>query len=329
MRRSRLFKIVRPENVIARASMGLLETPFNPAPAGAEITPLRAADGITLRSVFWPRLASAPPDRGTLLLLQGRAEFVEKYFEIVAELRKRGFAVLAFDWRGQGASDRLLAEPHAGHVRLFTDFRLDYEAARATIPAGERVTVLAHSMGAAVALTGAHEGWLGAERLACINPMVGLSLVRPVAPAKRLAHLLVRAGLGERMVPGGRRPSISMRPFRHNLLSSDPGRYERDAALARALDWQAIGSPTIGWLATAYDAMDNLSRPEVAASIRLPVLMVLSGSDPVCSTPDMLRFAQALPDGRILVLPEARHEILMESDAILGRFWEAFDAFAA
>lgn len=329
MRRSRLFKTARSENITGPAPLRLLETPFNPAPAGAEVAPLRTADAITLRRVFWPRLDSAPPGRGTVLLLQGRAEFVEKYFEIVAELRARGFAVLAFDWRGQGSSDRLLPEPHAGHVRRFTDFRLDYEAARATIPSGERVSVLAHSMGAAVALTGAHEGWLGAERLVCTNPMVGLSLVRPAAPAKRLARLLVRAGLGERLVPGGRHPSISTRPFRDNLLSSDPGRYERDAALARALDWRAIGSPTIGWLATAYDAMDNLSRPEVAASIRLPILMVLSGQDPVCSTPDMLRFARALPNGRILVLPEARHEILMESDAILGRFWEAFDAFTA
>ena len=33
---------------------------------------------------------------------------IEKYFEVVGELRRRGFAVAVLDWRGQGGSSRLL-----------------------------------------------------------------------------------------------------------------------------------------------------------------------------------------------------------------------------
>ncbi len=33
---------------------------------------------------------------------------IEKYFEVVSELRERGFAVAVLDWRGQGGSARAL-----------------------------------------------------------------------------------------------------------------------------------------------------------------------------------------------------------------------------
>ena len=310
------------------SELPLLDTPANPLPPGAEPLALRTADGVRLRAVSWPRTPGAVP-RGTAILLQGRAEFVEKYYETAGSLRGRGFAVVTFDWRGQGGSDRALADGRLGHIRHFADFRLDYEAVRSRIGADEPVTVLAHSMGAAIALAGAAEGWLRADRLVCTNPMVGLSLVKAEPFARRLARLLASIGLGTRMVPGGVGTSISTLPFPGNRLSTDAARYERNAALAAALGPGAIGSPSIGWLVAAYEAMDSLASPGLAGSITLPVLVALSEQDPVCSTPAIARLAKALPNGRSVVLPGARHEILMETDAILARFWEAFDAFVA
>src|SRR5215831_11847947 len=69
--------------------------------------------------------ASGTP-RGTILLLTGRGEFIEKYAtEIAGELLGRGFAVLALDWRGQGLSDRLLADRDKGHIDNFTTYMAD------------------------------------------------------------------------------------------------------------------------------------------------------------------------------------------------------------
>ncbi|TDR93866.1 lysophospholipase [Enterovirga rhinocerotis] len=307
--------------------MELLDRPQNPIPPAGACAPLVTRDGVRLRVASWPRLAGAEP-RGTVLLLQGRAEFIEKYFETIDALLARGFAVVTFDWRGQGRSDRALPNRQLGHVARFDDFLLDYEAVHATI-ADERVVVLAHSMGAAVALEAAHDGRLQAERLACTNPMVGLSLVRAPAFSRRLARVLARAGLGRRIVPNGELHSISMRPFPGNRLSTDEARYARNAELSRLLEWAAIGSPTIGWLDTAYAAMERLMSPGYAAAIDIPTLLVLSGSDPVCSTPAMTAFGHALGRGHVLTIPEARHEILMETDAILATFWAAFDGFVA
>ena len=54
------------------------------------------------------RFAPPPGRKGTVCVFPGRAEFIEKYFEVVRDLRARGFAVATIDWRGQGLSDRAL-----------------------------------------------------------------------------------------------------------------------------------------------------------------------------------------------------------------------------
>ena len=88
--------------------MTLISTPANPVPEGAVTGVLKTPDGVALRFARW-----APPQsrKGTLLVLPGRAEFIEKYFEVVSEARARGFAVAMIDWRGQGLSERALPDP--------------------------------------------------------------------------------------------------------------------------------------------------------------------------------------------------------------------------
>jgi hypothetical protein len=58
-------------------------------------------------------------------LLPGRAEFIEKYFEVVRELKNRGFAVVTFDWRWQGLSGRVLADRQKGYVENFRQYDTD------------------------------------------------------------------------------------------------------------------------------------------------------------------------------------------------------------
>ena len=93
--------------------MALASTLDNPAPAGPIEQDIRTADGVRLRAVRW---TPADAERGTVAILQGRGEFVEKYFEVATDLLARGFAVAALDWRGQGGSDRPLRNSRRGHV---------------------------------------------------------------------------------------------------------------------------------------------------------------------------------------------------------------------
>ena len=305
----------------------LRDTPGNPAPPGGTIIAVGTRDDCTLRAATWrPTTRTC---RGTVTLLQGRAEFIEKYYETIRDLRGRGFAVVAFDWRGQGDSDRRVDDPHKGHVDRFDDYRLDLlavaESVLATMPAPH--LCLAHSMGGCVALTGALDGWLPFRRLVTVAPMLSIRMIRFPAAASILARGLHRLGFGRRFIPFGSPVSIATKPYAGNRLCRDPERYARNAAAARQVGAGAVGDPTVAWLAGAFRAMARLRDPRAAPRITLPTLIVAAGADPVCGTAVTERFAARLKAGHILVLPDARHEILSERDAIRQDFWAAFDAF--
>ncbi|WP_336485245.1 alpha/beta hydrolase [Methylobacterium nigriterrae] len=306
----------------------LRSTPDNPVPPGGVLVPVRTSDGCDLRAAHWRPTSRAV--KGTVCLLQGRAEFIEKYYETIGDLRKRGFAVVAFDWRGQGESARQVDDPHKGHVARFDDYRLDLKAVEDAIlvPLMPHPHLcLAHSMGGCVAFTGALEGWLPFRRIVTVAPMLSIRMVKWPTAVSVLSRGLHRLRLGRRYVPFGSAVSIATKPYPGNRLSRDPARYARNAAAANAVGAGAVGDPTVAWLASAFRAMARLRDPRVPPRIDVPTLIVAAGADPVCGTPVTERFAARLKAGHILVLPDARHEILSERDAIREDFWAAFDAF--
>ncbi|EIM27324.1 alpha/beta fold hydrolase [Microvirga lotononidis] len=308
--------------------MEFITTPDNPVPGEPKLVGVTTRDRIPLRVATWMPETEAP--QGTVCILQGRAEFIEKYFEVVGELLDRGFAVVAFDWRGQGLSGRQVGNPRKGHVRRFSDFRYDLEAIRDQVLVPhmpEPHFCLAHSMGGAIALNAAYEGWLPFRRLVTTTPMIALCIIRRTASAALLARILRFLGMGKTFVPGGGETSISTMPFKGNRLTSDPVRYARNAEAAHAIGAGAIGAPTVAWLDSAFRFMKRFADPAYAVKIRVPTLIVAAGADPVCATPATERFAARLKAGSAIVIPGARHEILMERDSIREQFWAAFDAF--
>jgi lysophospholipase len=157
--------------------------------------------------------------------------------------------------------------------------------------------------------------------------MVALCIIRHSHRTAGLARLLRRLGFGRAFVPGGGETSIATLPFKGNRLTSDPVRYARNAHVAHMIGEGAIGAPTIAWLDSAFRFMKRFSDPRYALKIRLPTLVIAAGGDPVCATPATERFASRLKAGHAIVIPGARHEILMERDPIREQFWAAFDAF--
>ena len=149
---------------------------------------LTTADEVRLRCCWSPAVHDSP--RGQILLLQGRAEWVEKYHHIVAGLRLRGFDVLTFDWRGQGGSRRLVRGGQ-GHVADFADYGRDLAAVTAEFERRRRGPlrcIVAHSLGGALILAQlcrTRERW---DHLWLVAPMLGIDTAPlPWGAAHRLA----------------------------------------------------------------------------------------------------------------------------------------------
>ena len=304
----------------------LYETADNPIPPGSLEDELIAVDGVRLRAARW----TPETPRGTVVLLGGRTEFIEKYFETIGDLLSRGLAVATMDWRGQGGSERQLRNAMKGHVDDFSLYERDFAVFRRDVLAHcPRPWIgLCHSMGGAIMLRIAHEGRCPFDRLALSAPMVGLYGRRAPRIERALVEALDGLGLGGSFAPGVGRGPYGMEPFEGNLLTSDPVRYNRIAALLRQYPSVGLGGPTIGWVHAAFRLMRAFANPDYAREIRTPILVVAAGGDRIVDTRAVERFASRLRGGSLIVIDGAKHELLMERDSLRRLFFEAFDAFA-
>jgi lysophospholipase len=305
----------------------LVNIPSNPVPRNAVCDVVTADDGLELRVARFP--INRSPVRGTVVVLHGRNEFIEKYFETVGDLRRRGFSVVAFDARGQGGSGRLLANKRKGHVRDFADYVNDFEAVMQEVVLPDcppPYYVLAHSTGAMVALLSAERLRTQIERMVLTSPLVALPYGAPRWVA-RLSGVLMHLGLGEIFLPGSATMSMQVRPFTANEVTSDPDRYARALAVLEADPSLGLGAPTIGWLNAAMRASVRMAEPDFERAVPVPVLMMLAGSDTVVDNRAAEDLARRLKTTAYLRIPGARHEILMERNEFRDQFWVAFDAF--
>jgi len=309
--------------------MNLFASEGFPVPSGPVAGSILTDDGVRLRFACWR--GTGAQRLGTICLMQGRAECIEKYFEVVAELRWRGFAVATLDWRGQGGSDRVLVDSRKGHVDDFAEYDADLDAFMQQIVLPDfppPYYVLGHSMGGMIALRAARAGRTRFTRMVLSAPLVDIApsstprLVSHAVPAVAAAF-----GLGDLRVPGQEQYAPDLFPFPGNYLTSDPGRYQRFVSILKSRpDW-AIGAPSFAWLHAANRAVREMAHHEFGPSIQVPVLLVAAGDDRVVSTSAIARLARNLRAGAYVVVPGARHELLMERDSLRDLFWAAFDAF--
>lgn len=307
--------------------MNLVLTPDNPCPPGANVSTIRAADGMKLRVARWH---PAGESRGTVVVAQGRSEYVEKYFETIGELLARGLTVVAFDWRGQGMSDRELDNSRKGHIDDFSLYDRDLDAVvdQVLVPfCPEPWFALAHSMGAAILIRQARAGRSPFERIVAIAPMLALHGLAFEGVLRLTAKILDLSGFGSAFIPRGGETAVQSRPFRDNKLTSDESRYRRNNNIIAAAPHLAIGDPTIGWVDAAFAIFDEFADPEYPRRTLTPILIVAAPGERVVDLRAMERFASRLKAGRMIMLSRGRHEILMERDDIRGQFWAAFDAF--
>ena len=307
--------------------MDLVSIPANPVPEDAVTGMLKTRDGVGIRFARW----HPPPGRkGTVCLFPGRAEFIEKYFETVRELRTRGFAVATIDWRGQGGSERALSDPRKGHVGDFSEYERDVEALMTEVVLPDcppPIFAIAHSMGATVMMRIARQGSRWFDRVVLSAPMIKLAGSRNAAPARITVQAMRLIGMGSAYVPGGGATAVATGSYVNNVATSDPVRHARTKAVLEAAPELGIGSPTVSWLSAAYRSMAEIASPSYPAKIRQPLMLIAAGRDQVVSTAAIEDVAVRLRAGSHLIIAGARHELMMEQDRYRAQFWAAFDAF--
>ena len=289
-------------------------------------------DGTRLRTARWrvDGTADGAP-RGTVLLLNGRSEFVEKYAETAGELRARGFQVVSFDWRNQGLSDRPLANRQIHHLDSFDtlvdDLDAVFERVVRPVAAGPLV-LMGHSMGGLVAtlnLARHPERYRAAVLSAPMYDIVTGPV--PRAAAVWLAERFCGWGRAEAYAFGQRDYDPVEGLFTPaNPITSDPRRYAVYHDAFRERPELRLGGVSFGWVRAALRAAGRL-REAPLERVTAPVLLLSAPRDAVVRAEAHRAVAARLPDAVLKEYPDARHEVLMERDAIRDRVWADIDAF--
>lgn len=306
----------------------LSEAPYHAAladgPPGAVSVWLQAG-GVRIRVAWWKA-----GEKGTVLLLPGRTECVEKYGRAAGDLVARGYSVITIDWRGQGLADRALPDRMTGHVEDFAEFQEDMDAmlaaaAGAGLP--QPYYMVAHSMGGCIGLRALMRG-LPIRAAVFSAPMWGIAMAAWLRPVAAVVGSLARPlGFAHRYAPttGGQAYLLQF-PFEGNVLTTDREMWDYMRRQLAEVPELALGGPSIGWLQAALQecaALGALPAPKV------PTICALGTAERVVDVPPIHLRMAGWANGQLDLYPGSEHEIMMEGPATRKRFFDRAAALFA
>jgi lysophospholipase len=299
----------------------VIEAPFHAAladgPPGAVCVWLKPG-AMRIRVAHWKA-----GEKGTVLLLPGRTECIEKYGRAAGDMVARGYSVITIDWRGQGLADRALPDRNVGHVDDFAEYQEDLdamlaEADRAELP--KPWFLMAHSMGGSIGLRALMRG-LPIRAAVFSAPMWGISMsawLRPVA--QMVTALAGPFGQAHRYAPTtGPETYLLQVPFEGNVLTTDREMWAYMKAQVEAVPDLALGGPSLAWLRAALkecSALAALPAPSV------PAICALGTAEKVVDVPPVHLRMAGWARGQLDLYPGAEHEIMMERPAARQRFFD-------
>jgi len=288
-----------------------------------------SSDNISIRYGIWN--CGAKRIKGSVILLGGRKEFMEKYADTIEELKQRQFDVYSMDWRGQGLSTRLLANRHKGHINDYREYigDLHYFINSIVKPVAiPPLIILAHSMGGHIALRFLHDFPEAADKAALTSPMIDLLVPQFPKWLIRLAARFVSGiGCAGAYSAGSRDYSFQSIKFEGNLLTSDPVRFMDEHKAIAENPELALGGVTYGWLAATFRSINTLSDADYAGKIKTPVLIVSAGKDRIVSEAAQRAICSVMGESSFVSIPDSYHEILKERDPVRKTLWNEFDKF--
>ena len=314
------------------ADAPLMGVPGAPPPPGGKGEWFRGAGGLRLRAAFWtPSALVAAQPHGTVVVSPGRTEPIEKYYEVIGNFLARGWCVLAQDWRGQGLSARLLPDRLKGHARAVEEFLDDYgrlmDAFETRAP--KPWIMVGHSMGGVLNLMSLQAGETRFAGAVLSSPMLRIKTGKRAMWSVKLAvRWNLRHGrAGEYVLDDADDPFDHT--FEKDALTTDKARYDLWRQQLYACPHLAVGGPTWGWLAFGLTAGERALKTGALRSVRIPVCIVQASDDDRVWKQSSQWAAKRIPRGRYVEVPDALHEVIMETDDKRAVFLDAFDAMAA
>lgn len=295
------------------------------APKGGIFEFRTCCDGVRVRVACWKG-----GNKGTILIFQGRTEFIEKYGPAIQSFLDRGYSVAAIDWRGHGLSDRLADRPTLGHVNNFKDYQLDVSELIKFVDdhnLPKKYTLFAHSMGGAIGLRAIYGG-LKVTRAIFSAPMWDIAANSISDQFIKLYCNTIGKYFGRTLLVPSlnvRNPSFNQ-SFDGNSLTRNQDEFDiRKEQLTKYPELE-IGGPSIGWVSEALEDTKELRAKRLP---EIPAVCFLGTNEVIVSQKAIKKLMQYWPHGDLVTFDGAQHELLLETDPVTVPLWQGIDKLLA
>ena len=272
-----------------------------------------ANDGLRLR--YFTAMPESP--KGTLVFLNGRTDFIEKYFETFHDLLEAGWAIAAPEFRGQGLCDRELANHDKGHVTTYQAYVSDTRqfVAEVVEPAFPKpMVMLGYSMGGLVAAlylleTGGLPINAGILVAPLLRPRTGGT---PTWLARQSARWMTLAGVGSHYCLGRGDFNFDDAEQVWPKLVTSPERFHQVRAHIRQQPDLRLGGPTWNWLDASFNAIDRVFAPRVFGNLTSTLHVVVAERDQLLFNEAARDLAARAGAASYTEIANAQHDLFVE-----------------
>jgi lysophospholipase len=296
-------------------------------PPDGELKFAKTVDKKIIRYAVWPK-----GDKGFVLFLNGRNEYIEKYNNTYKKFQEMGFGVITLDWRSQGFSERPSWNNNLGYVEDFLHYQYDIEAvledSSFSSRSGTRILV-GHSTGACIGLRTLLERSYNFDSAIFLSPLWGWGdkvksrFVRKFFLAS--SYVITKIGLGHiSFGPQPKQPYVLTQSTGTNVLTSDFSQFKRLQDIASKEPGLSTGAPSFSWIASAQREIENLQK---TSGLDIPVLVAVGSEDNLISQDAAKLLCKKNPSWIFKFFTNARHELLIEKEEVVEKLWYQIETF--
>jgi lysophospholipase len=253
-----------------------------------------------------------------LVILPGKGEPLERYAEMLYDLRTLKRDVLLVQFRGQGYSSRSLKDPEKTHIRKFNyiiddlDHLFNHLKIRKNY---SKISLVAHSMGAHHGLR-YEAAYPIFDQIILNSPLIGLLDESKTDRNYYLTQMMIALGMGNSYVPG--RGGWQDWSFEKNDVTQSFTRFRNIRRIHIDNSNTRLGSVTVRWANEALKSEKKLFSQ--AKKINTPVKIFQAGNELIVSNEKQQLLCKVLPSCEIFHVKGAMHNFVQEKDKYRNRF---------
>jgi lysophospholipase len=284
---------------------------------------LRTPDGVTLR---WFAIES-PSERAAVVVLPGWMEMAEYFAEELYDLRDLDLSFYVLDYRCQGLSSGGIEPRDRWYLKdwrsLLSDSEMFFEKVVRSRP-HRKIVLYGNSMGGALATVFLARHSEAAQTLLLSVPAFGIKAPVPPFMVIAAARLLMLFGQDAAYLPG--QGPYRREPFDGNKWSiASRTRYEMlDRLIQSRTEYQMGGTTVRGVLELVRLSREALQN---AKNVKVPTLLIQAGRDTVVLDNEQDVAASEIRDCRKVVVADAHHVIMQETDRVRNQALAAIRSF--